>query len=396
MNDMAANGRREFEVIVVGLGAMGAATLHQLAKRRSGVLGIDRFHPPHARGASHGDTRITREAVGEGPAYVPLVRRSHRLVADLERERGTSFLTRCGTVIIGSAADEGASSPSGPDFVGHSIATARAFGIEHEVLDAVELRRRYPQFKAIAAGDRGYFEPNAGFMKPEALVAAQLDGARRLGAEVLTGTTVQRIRQAGHGVLVETDAGTFEARRVVVAAGAWARTLLGEPYASLLTVTRQVVHWYGVDDPSPFRPEAMPVFMWFVSNGRGDYFAGFPVTDRAEGLKMITHDEGPDIDHEAVPPAGEAEAMAFYRRYVAPNLAGVGPDTIRSATCFYTSTPDGGFIIDRHPAMAGVMVVCACSGHGFKHSLGVGEAVAQTLLDGTSEIDLAPFRLSRF
>ncbi|MDQ0393644.1 N-methyl-L-tryptophan oxidase [Labrys monachus] len=385
---------QEFDVAVVGLGAMGAATLYQATTRGATSLGIDRFRPPHARGASHGNSRVTREAVGEGADYVPLVMRSHRIVAELERELGETFLVRSGTLIIGSQAAGGALHGA-PDFVAGSIAMARRFGIEHEILDAGELRRRYPQFRTIRDADRGYFEPNAGYMRPEALIDAQIAGACRAGATVLPDTVVERIGQAGDRVRIETNAGAFAARHLVVAAGAWTRKLLGPPYDGLLTVTRQVVRWYAVEDPSSFRPEKMPVFMWFVSERPGDYFTGFPVADPAEGLKIITSDDGPDIDHEAMEPADIEASLAFHARLLAPNIAGVRPKVVANATCFYTNTPHRGFVIDRHPAMDRVTVICACSGHGFKHSLAIGEAVAQTILEGRSTIDLAPFALSR-
>ena len=94
---------RHYDVIVIGLGAMGSAALYQLAKRGRRVLGIDRFTPPHKLGSSHGDTRITREAIGEGEELVPLVRRSHEIWRELEAATGKSLLSQVGGLILSSS-----------------------------------------------------------------------------------------------------------------------------------------------------------------------------------------------------------------------------------------------------------------------------------------------------
>ncbi len=72
------------------------------------------------------------------------------------------------------------------------------------------------------------------------------------------------------------------------------------------------------------------------------------------------------------------------------------PDAVDAAVCLYTITPDRGFIDDRHPHKDGVLVVSACSGHGFKHSAGIGDAVAQLMTTGSSGVDLASFSVARF
>ena len=384
------------EVAVIGMGAMGAATLYQLAKRGVKALGIDRFDPPHAEGSSHGGSRVTREAVGEGPAYVPFVRRTHQILAELEQQWNETLLVKSGTLIVGSTA--GATPLFGKtDFLANSVEMAQRFGIEHEMLDADELRRRYPQFLTFRETDRGYLEPRSGYIRPEAAIAAQLRSARALGATTLTDTVVTSIRQSSGVVRLETSAGSIEAKKVVVTAGAWTRDLLGPAFARVLAVTRQTLHWYAAPDYGPFAPERFPTFIWFVTDRLEDYFTGFPVTNPAEGVKMTASVELPDIDLRTVDRrVSPDESAAFYNHHVGPNLAGITPQVVQAKTCYYTSTPDKGFIIDAHPDMDRVMVVSACSGHGFKHSLGIGETVAEQVSDGRCAIDLAPFQLGRF
>jgi len=393
---LSASVRRSADVVVIGLGAHGAATLYQLAKRGVDVIGLDRFVPPHGRGSSHGGSRLTREAVGEGAAYVPLARRAHKIIAELEAECGETLLVKSGMLIVGSPLTNAAPLHGARDFLATTIEMAEKFQIPHEMLDAAALRRRFPQFLTFKDSDRGYFEPQSGYIRPEALIATQLAAARKAGATIRDNVTVTGIEQTGDGVTVRTSDGDVTARQVVVAAGAWTRKLLGAPFDSLLTVTRQTLHWYEAESYAPFTPARLPAFIWFVTDRLEDYFTGFAVTDPREGIKMVASRDGPDIDPETAAPATEAESQEFYDLHVGPNMAGIARKVVKSATCFYTNTPDHGFIIDRHPAMDKVLVVSACSGHGFKHSAAIGEAVAETIHDGASRIDLSAFSLARF
>ena len=170
----------DFDVVVVGLGAMGAATLYQLAKRGVKVLGIDRFTPPHDLGSSHGDTRITRQAVGEGAAYVPLAIRSQQIWRELENELDVQLFEQCGVLVMTSSATAPAAD-SAADFTEHSIELARRNGIEHEVLDAAQIRQRFPQFAPIHDSALGYFEPGGGYVRPERCIEAQLTRAQEIG-----------------------------------------------------------------------------------------------------------------------------------------------------------------------------------------------------------------------
>jgi sarcosine oxidase len=380
---------------VVGLGAMGSATLYQLAKRGATVIGLDRFAPPHTMGSSHGETRITRQAIGEGRDYAPFVLASHRIWRELEAETGERLLNDCGVLVI--APGTGATSHHGkPDFVIRSIEVAREFGIEHEVLTGAEVRRRFPQFVGLAGDEKAYFEPGGGYVLPERCVHAQLTRASALGAEILTGTEVLAIEQDGSGVRIETSRGPILADQAVVSAGAWAAPLLGAPFDRLLTVTRQVLHWFALDDMTAYGPDA-PAFIWMHGATDVDYLYGFPPMPGDARIKVATEQYASStmaatIDRTVDP----AESAAMYRSHVEGRLAGATPTVAQAAACLYTITPDRGFIIDRHPAQDRVLVVSACSGHGFKHSAGIGQAVAEAVAGGPSRFDLTPFSVARF
>ncbi|MCJ2006023.1 N-methyl-L-tryptophan oxidase [Methylobacterium sp. J-092] len=384
-----------FDIAVVGLGAMGSAALYQLRLRGAKAVGIDRFAPPHTLGSSHGESRITRQAVGEGRDYVPFVLASHRIWRALEAETGETLLTACGALVMGPGS--GISSHHGkPDFVGRSIDAAQAFAIPHEVLDGHEVARRFPQFRNLTGDEKAYYEPGGGYVRPERCIAAQLRRAGELGAAIRTGTTVRSILQEPGGVRIETDHGVVLADQVVVAAGAWTAPLLGAPFTDLLTVNRQLLHWYALDDASAYGPGA-PVFIWMHGAGDTDYLYGFPPLPGEAQVKVATEQYEIATPAEALDrTVSSDESAAMYQHHVAGRLAGATARVTQAAACLYTVTPDRGFIIDRHPRMDRVLVVSACSGHGFKHSAGIGEAVANEMVRADGRIDLAPYSLARF
>jgi len=263
------------------------------------------------------------------------------------------------------------------------------------MLDAPAIAARFPAF-LLRGDEEGYLEPGGGYVHPERCIAAQLGQARQLGAAVLTGQAVHAVRRDGAGVLIEMEGGTVRADQVVVAAGAWAGRLLGLPFGGVLVPYRQVLHWFPVAEEAPFRPGPCPAYIWMHGTQPEDYFYGFPALPGTGECKVATEQYGRACDPDAVDRAvAPGEAWAMHATHVAGRLRGAAAAPSRSAACLYTVTPDSGFVIARHPGEDRIIVVSACSGHGFKHSAGIGEAVAQLACEGRSEVDLAPFGLDR-
>jgi sarcosine oxidase len=381
-----------YHTIVIGLGAHGSAAAYHLAKLGQHVLGLDRYAPPHAFGSSHGDTRITRLAIGEGTDLTSLAMRSHTLWRELERETGARLLTVCGGLVISTHSQQFISRGV-RHFFDNTVAAARQHGIAHELLDAKEIRRRFPQF-AVRDHEEGYFEPEAGFLAVEACVGAQLARARELGADIRANEQVTGFEASAGAVTVTSDKGTYRAERLLIAAGAWAPQLIGAPFGGLFRVTRQVMHWFEINAPAAtFAPGPCPIFIWELTD-RPQGIYGVPATDPSGGVKVATelaHVVDPDRVERAVAPH---EAAAVHADYVAPYLPSLGPRAVKSAVCLYTEAPGGRFVIDALPDHPRVMFVSACSGHGFKHSAALGEALAQHLVHGESIIDLGPFGLA--
>lgn len=392
------------DVIVVGLGALGAATLYQLSQRGVRVLGIDQFAPPHDQGSSHGDSRITRLAVGEGDEYVPFVQRSHAIWRELEARTGRPLMTTTSGLVL-APRDRVAEHHGKSDFVRRTIACAERFGIAHEVLDAAGIRARFPQFK-LQGDEIGYHERDAGFVRPEDAIGAQLAVARASGAQTRTGERVQAVEPVGNGdtVRVRTNTASFTADRVVIAAGAWLPEFLGRQaradWQADFSVHRQVMHWFDTGSAAAdFAPGRFPVFIWMFGDGQEDYMYGFPSSDPAQpALKVATEQyvaaTTPDTIDRAVSPE---ETAAMYRDRVAGRFPQIGGRAIKARACMYTVTPDRRFVIDALDGLPNVLIASACSGHGFKHSAGLGEAIAERVLGRASShgLDLRPFARQR-
>ncbi|HSS71239.1 MAG TPA: N-methyl-L-tryptophan oxidase, partial [Casimicrobiaceae bacterium] len=275
-----------FPTIVLGLGAMGSAALYHLARKGQRVLGIDRYSPPHAYGSTHGDTRVTRLAIGEGGEYTPLAVRSHELWRELERESGQRLLTTNGGLVISSSAKVAHCHVAG--FFANTLAAAEKYGIAHEVLDARDIRRRFPHFK-VADDERGYLERDAGFVRPEECVRAHLALAEEFGAAIHRGEEVIGFEALAREVTVTTDRDRYAANKLVVAAGSWLPALLDESLARPFAIYRQALFWFDIDGPiGPWLPEQSPVFIWELQ-GRKQGIYGFPAVDGPRGgVKIAT------------------------------------------------------------------------------------------------------------
>lgn len=386
---------RVFEVAVLGLGAMGSAALYQLALRGVDVVGIDRHRPPHTLGSTHGETRITRRAIGEGLAYVPLVSRSHEIWRELEAETGKTLLSAVGCLII-SKADDSVARPGRTGFIQRTREAAEKYGIAHEILLAADIRARFPQFN-VSDDEIGYFEPGAGYVSPEGCVAAQLGLAEKRGAQTRLDTNVSAIVREDDHVRLVTKAGDIRAKKLVVSAGAGAPVLLGAPFDALLQVTRQSMHWFEIAPDWAEQWTSGPVFIWPHGNSADDFFYGFPDASGVGAIKTADEFYGPSTDPQTMERTVSPEqSRAMFDLHLRNRLNGIEPERRNAVTCLYTSTPDSAFLIDWHPDDERILVVSPCSGHGFKHSAAIGEAVAQKMTTGSSTIDLSAFAFSRF
>ena len=276
----------DYDVIVAGLGAMGSAAAFHLAASGRRVLGLDRYHPPHNLGSSHGLTRIIREAYFEHPLYVPLVQRAYQLWAELEKKSGRRLLVQTGGVLIG---------PPDGVLVKGAKRSAQEHNLEHRVLSSAELRRQFPVFSPLE-NMVGVWEPRAGILFPELAVQTHLELAAKSGAILQYNEPVLRWEPQGDGVRVVTEAGAYTARRLMLSTGAWMSSLTAELRLPL-AVERQVLFWFEPRSRAEqFRPEKCPIHIW--EHGPHRFFYGFP--DLGDGVKVALHHEGESTLPDAV------------------------------------------------------------------------------------------------
>lgn len=372
-----------YDVIVVGVGAMGAAACWQLARRGVRVLGLEQFDIPHNRGSSHGYSRMTRTSYYEHSDYVPLLRRANELWRELERESGEKILHLVGGLYLGRL--------DGPLLTG-ALRSAREHGLAHELLDCSSLARRFPQFN-VPADWTGMLETPAGFLLPELGISALVTSALRDGAEIQGHTEVLRWRADGPEVVVETSRGAFRARRVVFAGGAWSSGLVQDLGVELV-VTRQVLGWVWPKDWRAFQLGTLPA--WMIDRGDGTTYYGFPMIRMSPGLKLALHGPMAATDPRAVDRSvlpGDEETFRGCLREFIPT--GDGP-TLAIRTCLYTNSPDGHFILDRHPAHEHVVIAAGFSGHGFKFAPVIGEILADLAVEGRTRLPAEFLRVGRF
>ncbi len=372
-----------YDVIVIGLGGMGSAAAYRLAQRGQRVLGIDQFAPVHNLGSSHGGSRVTRQAYFEDPAYVPLLLRAHELWDAIERDSGRKIFTRCGGIMLG-----------GPDSrtVSGSLASAREWELPHELLDAPEIRRRFPTMRP-DDHEIALYEENAGFVVPEGSVAAHLQLAARAGADLHHEEKVLSWHQTSTGVRVGTAQNFYTADQLVICPGAWAPRLLTELGVEF-TIERQVQYWFAPSGGAePFRADRHPIYVWEGENGR--QFYGFPSHDDTGSVKVAFFRGGETCTPETIDRTVHAEEIDTISEFVGRKMPSLPGGFLRAATCMYTNTPDEHFVIARHPTRDRVVVACGFSGHGFKFVPVVGEVLADLVVDGTTAHPIALFDPAR-
>ncbi|ELY61451.1 N-methyltryptophan oxidase [Natronococcus amylolyticus DSM 10524] len=371
-----------YDAIVLGVGGIGSAATAHLATRGADVLGLERYDVPHDYGSSHGRSRMFRLAYAEDPAYVPLAKRAAELWDDLEDATDRRLFYRTGSVDAG---------PADGELVAGSRRSCAEHGLEYEELSSSELTERYPGYR-LPEGYEAIYQPDGGFLEPEACTVGHVERAHRAGATIRARERVVDWRPTSDGVRVETDHDSYEADRLVVTAGAWAGRFV-DALESVLVPERQALAWFQPTEPDHFERERFPVWNLEVPEGR---YYGFPVHD-VPGLKLgrYNHREevvDPDAFEREPTQTDEWLLREFAERYF-PD--GAGP-TMGLQTCLFTNTPDDDFVLDTLPESPQVAVGAGFSGHGFKFASVIGELLADLALEGETDHPIEPFAIDRF
>lgn len=365
------------DAIVIGLGVMGASALAALAEAGVKVVGLDRFAPPHDRGSSHGQTRVTRKAYFEDPRYVPLLERCFVRYRELEARAGRALFQPSHGLFVG---------PAGHPAVEAVRHAAELHRLPHEVLGPAEVAARYSFVPA--EGDVAVVEHEAGVLSAEPLVETFLAIAKQAGAEALSERVVG-LEAGDGGVTVRTERRTLRAAAVVLATGAWSAESALVPPPCSLVVERQVQLWLAPRDPGAFTPARLPIFIRF--DGQRAFY-GIPRVPRFGGLsdravKVCAHHGGAVTTADALDRTVTAADEAAVRAFAAAHLPGLG-DVVERRVCMYTNSPDEHFVIGPHPSVPRTVVLMGFSGHGFKLAPVVGELARDLVLERAAPLPL--------
>lgn len=351
-----------FDTIVIGLGGVGSAAAYALASQNVRTLGIDRFNPPHARGSSHGETRIIRKAYFEHPGYVPLLLRAYELWGQIECIAEQKLFHRTGLLEIG---------PSDGIVVPGVLLSAAQHGLDIEMMSMSEARRRFPGIDGDVAWSV-LLERDAGYLNVEECVAAYLKHARLNGAELKTDEVVVDWQPRHGTVVVRTDKDEYHARSLVIAAGPWASETLSR-YRLPLRVVRKHLYWYQGRTLGYRKDHGFPCYFYETPQG---YFYGFPELDGA-GAKVARHSGGDAVQGpiDGMHPV-DADDQNLVEIFLKQNMPEMNLECRQTKGCYYTMTPDENFIVDCLPDAPNVTVVAGLSGHGFKFTSVLGEIAA--------------------
>jgi sarcosine oxidase len=378
-----SESKNNFDVIVVGVGSMGSAACFQLARRGARVLGIERFDIPNSMGSAAGFSRMIRLAYFEHPDYVPLLRRSYELWEELAVELSRPVIHITGGLMLG---------PPGAAVLEGSLRSVVRYDLPHELLDAAEAMKRFPQFK-LPEDYRVLHDHEAGLVLPERAVAGYAELAMRSGAQLHGQEAVQSWESSGSGITVTTTKAKYSASKIIFCGGAWTDKLVRD-LGVKLTVTRQPLAWVWPKSPDLFSLGKFPV--WILENRDGSNHYGFPMLPGNPGFKLASHKRSAPTDAETLDRNvhdSDEEAIRPVLRDFIPQANG---PLLSMRVCMYTNSPDLQFIIDRHPEHQNVFIACGFSGHGFKCASAIGQVLAELALNGRSTLPIEFLGLKRF
>lgn len=356
-----ATSGKDYDVIVLGLGAMGSACLYHLAKGGARVLGIEQHDLAHALGSSGGLSRQTKVLPYLGGRSEPIIRRANENWIQLEKDAGQQVFHRCGYLRISN-------NQKLPD---HPAAKSL------DLLDAQALASRFPQFEKLPDGTNAILDPEGGLLRPELAIASHCHVALRRGAHIRAQEPVTDWRSDDAGVSVTTSRGHYRARHLVIAAGAWNGKLI-PAFKDKLQVTRLTLGWFEPQQAEHFDIASFPIWE------HGSYY-GFPILPDYPGFKVAKHWRGDPADPETLDRRPGANDEKLVRSYLEKHLPSANGSITAFKVCMYVH---GGPWLGLLPGQTRVSFIAACNGGGFKFSSAYGEALAELATEGRTSLPI--------
>ncbi|XDC79217.1 hypothetical protein R6Z07F_010390 [Ovis aries] len=384
---MAAQ-RELYDAIVIGAGIQGCFTAYHLAKHSKKILLLEQFFLPHSRGSSHGQSRIIRRAYPED-FYTQMMAECYSMWAQLEHEAGIQLYRQTGLLLLGMKEN--------PELKTIQATLSRQ-GVEHQCLSSEELKQRFPNIR-LARGEVGLLEVSGGVLYADKALRALQDAIRKLGGIVHDGEKVVEIKP-GLPVAVKTTSRSYQAKSLIITAGPWTNRLLRPLGAELplQTLRINVCYWQEKVAGSYSVSQAFPCFMGLGLSLAPHHIYGLPSREYP-GLMKVCYHHGNNADPEErdCPAAfSDIQDVHILSGFVRDHLPDLQPEPAVMEHCMYTNTPDGHFVLDRHPKYDNIVIGAGFSGHGFKLSPVVGKILYELSMKLTPSYDLTPFRISRF
>lgn len=377
------SNRSTYDVIVLGGGIVGSSTAEVLARRGQRTLLVDQFEPGHKRGSSHGDGRIIRLAYPE-PIYIEMVQLAYTAWAELAERAGEPLLQTTGGLDC---------APIGSPHLVALEKNFKHFNIAYERLTAQDANQRFPQFH-LDENTEAIYQADAGVIFAGRAVTTLWRLAEAAGALTQTGQRIKQITVQNGSVKLQSQSGhTWQAGRLVIAAGSWARQLLLPLGLDLpLEATQEQIAYFPVKGAVSHRAGIMPNFIDHHTPAHPFY--ALPQIE-VPGVKVGCHNTGQKINPDQPQPLDPAN-LAAVKNYVRTHFPHLDPSPFDVQSCLYTNTPDYHFILDRHPELPNVVIAAGFSGHGFKFGPILGQIMAALALDEKPPLSLTQFALSRF
>jgi monomeric sarcosine oxidase len=372
-----------YDVIVIGLGAMGSAATYHLSKAGRRVLALEQFSLGHALGSSYGESRIIRY-IYDHPDYVRMAKHTYPVWEAVQADVGRNLLVMTGGLNWGREDNP------------HLIATKHSLevsAVPFEWLSPAETCERFPQFR-IAPDEKVIYQAESGFLRATDCVVSQATRAAEYGATIRTETPVTEIDLFDDYVAVHTPADSYQAAALVITAGPWAGRVLGKTGLQLpLQPTREILGFFETENRPLFMPDRCPIYIYW---GTEKVYYGIADADGQSGFKVAQHGRHEPTDPDTINRITEEsyvhELRDFLGRYI-PQGAG---RLLKGNVCMYTMTPDEHFIIDRHPGYPHVAIGAGFSGHGFKFSTFIGKLLGELATGESASFQSDLFKIARF
>ncbi len=370
-----------YDVIIIGLGAMGSAASYYLSKNGVKVLGLDTYEPPHKLGSSHGHTRVIREAYHEGTSYVPIVKRAYELWNELDHEIEDKLILEYGGMYLG---DDG-------KYLSDAKKSAKKYDIPIKEFSSNEIKEKYNILNP-PNNFKGLLENRSGAVFPEKAISNFLSKSINNGSSHNYNEKVIGWEKQSKFYKVETDKNNYFAEKLIFSSGAWIKNLV--PSLKLpVKIERQVLFWFDpIKDKDKFHYSNMPNTGWDLDNGM-EFYTQPNIENK--GFKVAMHHNGKFISEDDLNRESNADDLSIVKNFLEEYIPLANGKLIDSRVCVYTNTPDLDFIIDFYPNDENIIICSPCSGHGFKFTPAIGEICSELVINNGTNYDLSEFSIKR-